>query len=49
VFIPVGTPGADHAGRIIRVDNVVALPLRDLGRSSLPKASDIFAAIELAL
>jgi formylmethanofuran dehydrogenase subunit B len=49
VFIPVGTPGADHAGRIIRVDNVVSLPLRDLGRSSLPKASDIFAAIELAL
>lgn len=49
VFIPVGTPGADHAGRIIRVDNVVSLPLRNLGRSNLPKASDIFAAIELAL
>lgn len=49
VFIPVGTPGVDHAGRIIRVDNVVSLPLRDLGRSSLPKAADIFAAIELAL
>ncbi len=49
VYIPIGTPGVDHAGRIIRVDNVVALPLRDLGRSSLPKASDILAAIELAL
>mgnify|MGYP001174151037 CR=1 FL=1 len=49
VFIPIGTPGVDHAGRIIRVDNVVSLPLRDLGRSSLPKAADIFAAIELAL
>lgn len=49
VFIPVGTPGADHAGRIIRVDNVVSLPLRDLGRSKLPKASDILAAIEVAL
>ncbi|MDQ8697425.1 formylmethanofuran dehydrogenase [Hyphomicrobium sp. LHD-15] len=49
VFIPVGTPGADHGGRIIRVDNVVSLPLRDLGRSNLPKAADIFAAIELAL
>jgi formylmethanofuran dehydrogenase subunit B len=49
VFIPVGTPGADHAGRIIRVDNVVSLPLRNLGRSSLPRAADIFAAIELAL
>jgi formylmethanofuran dehydrogenase subunit B len=49
VFIPVGTPGADHAGRIIRVDNVVCLPLRNLGRSNLPRAADIFAAIELAL
>lgn len=49
VFIPVGTPGADHAGRIIRVDNVVCLPLRNLGRASLPRAADILAAIELAL
>ena len=49
VYIPVGTPGVDHGGRIIRVDNVVSLPLRDLGRSSLPKAADVFAAIELAL
>ena len=49
VFIPVGTPGADVAGRIIRVDNVVSLPLKNLGRSNLPNAADIFAAIELAL
>lgn len=49
VFIPVGTPGADHAGRIVRCDNVVSLPLRDLKRSSLPKAADILAAIELAI
>lgn len=49
VFIPIGTPGADHAGRIIRVDNVVSLPLRNLGRSSLPRAADILSAIELAL
>ncbi|MGE0024053.1 MAG: formylmethanofuran dehydrogenase, partial [Hyphomicrobium sp.] len=49
VYIPVGTPGADHAGRIIRVDNVVSLPLKNLGRSNLPRAADILAAIELAL
>lgn len=49
VYIPIGTPGADHAGRLIRVDNVVALPLQNLGRSSLPRAADILAAIELAL
>lgn len=49
VFIPIGTPGVDHAGRIIRVDNVVSLPLKNLGRSNLPRAADIVAAIELAL
>ena len=35
VFIPVGTPGLDHAGRLIRVDNVVSLPLKDLGRAPI--------------
>ncbi len=49
VFIPIGTPGADHAGLIVRCDNVVSLPLRNLGRSSLPRAADILAAIEAAL
>ena len=29
VFIPVGTPGADHAGLIVRCDNVVSLPLEE--------------------
>jgi len=49
VFIPVGTPGLDHAGRLIRVDNVVSLPLKDLGRAELPPAADVLAAIEAAL
>lgn len=49
VFIPIGTPGIDHAGRITRVDNVVSLPLKNLGRSALPRAADILAAIELAI
>ena len=49
VFIPVGTPGMDHAGRMIRVDNVVSLPLRDLGRAELPPAADVLAAIEASL
>jgi len=49
VFIPVGTPGVDHAGRLIRVDNVVSLPLKDLGRAELPRAADVLAAIEAAL
>jgi formylmethanofuran dehydrogenase subunit B len=49
VFIPVGTPGLDHAGRMIRVDNVVSLPLKDLGRAELPLAADVLTAIEAAL
>ncbi|HSD91828.1 MAG TPA: formylmethanofuran dehydrogenase, partial [Methyloceanibacter sp.] len=49
VFIPVGTPGLDHAGRMVRVDNVVSLPLKDLGRSDLPPAADVLSAIETSL
>jgi formylmethanofuran dehydrogenase subunit B len=49
VFIPVGTPGVDHAGRLVRVDNVVSLPLKDLARAPLPSAADALAAIEAAL
>jgi formylmethanofuran dehydrogenase subunit B len=49
VFIPVGTPGVDHAGRLVRVDNVVSLPLKDLGRADLPVAADVLATIEAAL
>lgn len=49
VFIPVGTPGIDHAGTLVRCDSVVSLPLKDLGRSRLPRAADVLAAIEKAL
>jgi formylmethanofuran dehydrogenase subunit B len=49
VFIPIGTPGVDHAGRLIRVDSVVSLPLKNLGRAALPSAADVLSAIEAAL
>ncbi|MGH6737045.1 MAG: formylmethanofuran dehydrogenase [Methyloceanibacter sp.] len=49
VFIPIGTPGVDHAGRLIRVDSVVSLPLKDLGRAELPPAAEMLTAIEAAL
>jgi formylmethanofuran dehydrogenase subunit B len=49
VFIPVGTPGVDESGRLIRCDSVVSLPLRDLHRAELPSAADVLAAIEAAL
>lgn len=49
VFIPVGTPGVDHAGTLVRCDSVVSLPLKNLGRSRLPRAADVLAAVESAL
>jgi len=49
VFIPVGTPGIDHAGLLVRCDNVVSLPLKNLGRSRLPRVADVLAAIQSAL
>ena len=49
VFIPVGTPGIDHSGRMVRCDNVVALPLMNLHRSTLPSVADVLASIERAL
>jgi formylmethanofuran dehydrogenase subunit B len=49
VYIPVGTPGVDHAGTMVRVDNVVSLPLKKLRQSTLPSASDVLEKIEAAL
>ncbi|MBY0560410.1 MAG: formylmethanofuran dehydrogenase [Hyphomicrobium sp.] len=49
VYIPVGTPGIDHAGIMVRVDNVVSLPLRKLRQSTLPCAADVLEKIEAAL
>jgi len=33
VFIPVGTPGADHKGHLFRTDNIIALPLKQIRES----------------
>jgi len=49
VFIPVGTPGVDHAGHLFRTDRVVALPVRRLRDSPLPSVADAIAAIEAAV
>lgn len=48
VFIPVGTPGIDHAGHAFRLDNVVAVRLKKLRDSGLPSTSDVLNAIEQA-
>jgi formylmethanofuran dehydrogenase subunit B len=49
VFIPVGTPGIDHAGHAYRTDNVVAIRLKKLRESGLPSTAEALAAIETAL
>jgi len=49
VFIPVGTPGIDHAGHLFRTDRVVALPLARLRSSDLPSVSAVVETIEEAL
>ena len=49
VFIPVGTPGIDHAGDLFRTDRVVALPLARLRESALPSVAEAIAAIEAVL
>jgi formylmethanofuran dehydrogenase subunit B len=46
VFMPVGTPGIDHAGHVYRTDNVVAIRLKKLRDSGLPTTADILTAIE---
>ncbi len=49
VFIPVGTPGIDHAGHIFRTDSVVSLPLKKLRHSGLPSTFEVLSAIEKAI
>lgn len=49
VFIPIGTPGADHRGIMFRSDNVVSLPLVQLRASNLPGLNEVLTAIEQAL
>ncbi|MDD4913842.1 MAG: formylmethanofuran dehydrogenase subunit B [Methylococcales bacterium] len=49
VFIPVGTPGIDHAGSAYRLDNVVAIRLKKLRDSGLPSTAQVLTAIEQLL
>lgn len=49
VFIPIGTPGIDHAGYAYRMDNVVAIRLKKLRDSGLPSTFEVLTAIEHAL
>jgi formylmethanofuran dehydrogenase subunit B len=49
IFIPVGTPGLDHAGSIYRTDSVVAMPLRKLRETGLPSVGEVVGLIEQRL
>jgi len=45
VYIPVGTPGIDHAGHAYRMDSVVAMRLKKLRDSGLPSTAEVLKAI----
>ncbi len=49
IYIPVGTPGIDHAGHAYRLDSVVAIRLKKLRDSGLPTTADVLTAIEQAV
>ncbi|MEQ8823275.1 MAG: formylmethanofuran dehydrogenase [Filomicrobium sp.] len=49
IFIPVGTPGLDHDGQIIRNDSTVSLPLRSLRPALSPSVAEVLSAIEAKL
>lgn len=49
VFIPVGVPGIDFRGQMYRCDNVVAMPLHQIRKTSLPRAAEVLKAIEAAV
>ena len=49
VYIPVGTPGIDHGGRMIRCDNVVTQRLAQVRAVNLPSLSAVLQKIQTIL
>lgn len=49
VYIPIGTPGIDHAGHTFRMDGGIALRLRKLRESSLPSAAEVLQRLRQIL
>lgn len=49
VVIPVGTPGLDHAGQMVRTDGVVSLPLGQLREVGLPSVADVLTRLHASL
>ena len=46
VFIPVSVPAVDDGGTLFRMDSSIALPLRKLRDSRLPRFADVIGQIE---
>lgn len=49
VYLPIGIPGVDHPGQLIRTDGVVALPLRALRPARHPTAASVLQRLHAAL
>jgi formylmethanofuran dehydrogenase subunit B len=49
VFIPVGTPGIDHAGQVYRSDGVVSVRLSALRARGLPSVADVMSDLDARL
>lgn len=49
VYLPIGIPGIDHPGQLIRTDGVVALPLRALRAPHHPSATEVLQRLQSAL
>ena len=45
VFIPVATPGLDHAGNLVRADSAVSLRMKKLRELGLPSCANVLKAI----
>lgn len=49
ICIPIGTPGIDHTGQLLRSDGVVALPVQALIDRRLPSAAHVLDALRARL
>ena len=49
VYLPVGIPGIDHAGQLVRTDGEVTLPLKSLRDSGLPSVAQLLARLREGL
>lgn len=49
VYLPIGVPGIDHPGQLLRTDGVVALPLPSLRPDGPPAAADLLTRLRAGL